>query len=262
MPRVEDSNDLLSLDLARECIYRFLAAALSDPWSGAWRLLFDDDSRKLAAAAANLLRQESAAAPGFGELDAVQLDLDAVLAAMPASASELRTEYDRVFGLIISRECPAYETEYHSSEDTFFRAQQMADIAGFYRAFGLEPSRARPERPDHVALELEFMAFLLAKKRLAAGAEGSETERTEKAGVCDEAMKKFFRDHLAWWLPSFATGLHVKAGLGFYAELGRALSAFLPLERNRMGVPTARIPLRAAMLEPPAEESGCAGCAS
>src|SRR5262249_16104379 len=152
---------------------------------------------------------------------------------LPRSASELRAEYDRIFGLVLCRECPPYETEYHPSAETFLRAQQLADIAGFYRAFGLEPSRSRPERPDHIALELAFMAFLGRKGREAQ----SGAEKAEEVRVCADAQRKFFRDHLAWWLPFFTTGLRHKAEHGFYAEVGRALAAFLPLERSRLNVP-------------------------
>jgi TorA maturation chaperone TorD len=263
MLQTKPQNGEQALDLARQCVYRFFAAALSDPWSGQWSLLFENQSRALAAAAADFLRREAPeCALGFSELNPENFDLDPVLAEIPGSASELRGEYDRVFGLVFSRECPPYETEYHPAEETFFRSQQLADIAGFYRAFGLEPSRVRPERPDHVALELEFMAFLLAKTRLAAQTERLERERAEKIEVCKSATKRFFRDHLAWWLPSFATGLRKKAGSGFYAELGHALAALLPLERSRLDVPAARLPLRATTIERPEEQPGCAGCAS
>jgi TorA maturation chaperone TorD len=258
MTRTEVQDDTLALDFARECVYRFLAAALSDPWSGHWQLLFEEESRDIARAAAELLRQEPAATPGMGELAADHFDFAALLERLPRSASELRAEYDRKFGLLLCRECPPYETEYQPAEDTFLRSQQLADIAGFYRAFGLEPSRSRPERPDHVALELEFMAFLIMKKRLAGG---SAIEPNEQAEVCADAIAKFFREHLAWWIPAFATGLRRKAGTGFYALVGKVLAALLPLERARLEIPAPRFPLQPDLIEQPEEQPSCAGCA-
>jgi TorA maturation chaperone TorD len=136
----------------------------------------------------------------------------------------------------------------------------MADIAGFYRAFGLEPSHAWPARPDHVALELEFMAFVLLKKRLALVGEEGNPEKDEQASICEAAARSFFRDHLAWWLPSFATGLRRKEGHGFYAELGRVLAAFLPVERGRFDVPAPRLPVQVSLEPRPEEEAGCAAC--
>jgi TorA maturation chaperone TorD len=256
----EIADDRLALDLARECAYRFLAAALSDPWSGHWRLLFEQESQEMARAAADLVRQEAATetTPGLGELAAEHFDFGKLLESLPQTAGQLRAEYDRTFGLLMCRECPPYETEYHPAEETFLRSQQLADIAGFYRAFGLEPSRSRPERPDNIALELEFMAFLIMKKRLA---EASAAEPSERAEVCAKAMVSFFREHLAWWIPAFATGLRRKAGSGFYAAVGEVLAALLPLERARLQVSAPRFPLAPALIEQPEEQAGCAGCA-
>jgi TorA maturation chaperone TorD len=254
-----------ALDLARECVYRLLAVALADPAADSWGLLFDASDRRLAAEAAGLLREEAAAAPvalGFGELPADDLDLAPVLAGLSRSRAGLAAEYDRVFGLVPSRECLPYETEYHATAEPFFRAQQLADVAGFYRAFGLEPSRGRPERPDHLSLELEFLAFLLLKKRLAASAAPADNDGAGRAQVCAEAEAAFFRDHLAWWVPSFATGLRRKAAGGFYEAVGRVLAALMPVERGRYGVPPPRLPLQAVPVEAPEEQAGCAGCSN
>jgi TorA maturation chaperone TorD len=103
------------------------------------------------------------------------------------------------------------------------------------------------------------MAFLLMKKRLAL-ADAEEAEQAERAAVCDEAHRAFFREHLAWWLPAFATGLRRKAGRGPYLEVGRLLAAFMPLERQRLDVPPPRLPVQVNLIERPEEQPGCAGC--
>jgi TorA maturation chaperone TorD len=247
----------LTADLARECVYRFLAAAFRDPWSDSWQPLFDETSRRLVCEAGALLQAGPAATLGFGELPLEDLDISRLVAALPASSVELRAEYDRVFGLVLCRECPPYETEYHPAEETFLRAQQLADVAGFYRAFGLQPSRQRPERPDHLSLELEFMAFLLMKKRLA---DGTEAEAPERRETCEAALRGFFREHFSWWTPSFATGLRRKAAGGFYHQLACVLAALLPLERERFQVPPPRQPLPPALIERPEESSACSSC--
>jgi TorA maturation chaperone TorD len=252
-------------DLALECVYRFLSSSLTDPAAEGWRLMLDAEAGRLAVEAADLLREEATAAPplllGFGELSADRLDLRPVLEELRRPRTELVAEYDRVFGLVPARECPPYETEYHQTTEPFFRAQQMADVAGFYRAFGLEPSRTSPDRPDHLVLELEFMAFLLMKKRLAQapGAEGEEAG--ERAAICEQARQEFFRDHLAWWVPAFAAGLRKKAGGGFYAAVAEVLAALIPAERGWLGVEALRAPLQPNVIERPEEQAGCAGCA-
>lgn len=248
-------------DLAREAIYRFLAAALAEPTATICQLLFDEPSRTLARLAADVLREEvqaTATTPGFGELPVAHLDLRPALAALPSSMATLHEEFNRVFGLVYARDCTPYETEYLSADEPFHRAQQMADIAGFYQAFGLRPSAKHPERPDHVALQLEFMAVVLTKKRLA----GEQPDAEHLVSTCDEVQRAFVRDHLAPWLPSFATNLSRKAGSGFYAEVGRFLAAFIPTERQRFDVPPPRLPLQAAFIEQPEEQTACAACMS
>jgi TorA maturation chaperone TorD len=255
-----DFDTATALDLAREGLYRFLAAALADPRSAAAALAADPMSRVTARAAADLLRDEAEDDPvplGFGERPPVALDLAAVLEELDRPEEDLAAEYDRVFGLVFARECPPYETEYCLHSEPFYRAQQLADVAAFYRAFGLAGASDRPERPDHLARELEFMAYLLMKQRLAA--EEDWPDGGDLARVCADAARRFLADHLAWWAPSFAAGLRRKAGAGLYAELADVLAAFLPAERALFGVKAPTAPVRPAAPEPE-EPSACAAC--
>lgn len=247
----------VAVDLARESLYRFLSAAVSDPRCRRWSPIGDEANRTLAANAADLLRTEfeaDAIGIGFGERPVAELDL-----ALPDSGFDIPrddwiSEYDRVFGLVPSRDFPPYETEYHPNTEPSFRAQQMADIAGYFLAFGLSPSRTAVERPDHIALELEFMAVLIALRRRA--------ESVESAAVCREAEASFFRDHLAWWLPLFAKTLGRKAGDGVYAAVARVLAALLPIERFRFGVAPPHLPRQPLPVTRTEDETGCAACSA
>jgi TorA maturation chaperone TorD len=246
------------LDLAREGLYRFLAAALRDPREPAAALARDPDCQRQASAAADLLRAEAADRAmrrGLGELPIDMLTLGPAVEMLQDGLEELGVEYNRVFGLVPSAQCPPYETEYHAASEPFFRSQQLADVAGFYQAFGLVPAQACPERPDYLPLQLEFMAFLLLKKRLA-----NEVNDLDLVDICAKAEVDFFRDHLAWWVPAFTTGLRRRAGSGVYAALAQALAAFLPTERQRLGVDTPTIPVVPTRIERPEEQAACSGC--
>jgi TorA maturation chaperone TorD len=248
----------MSIDLAREGMYRFLAAALRDPRDLAAQVAQESNNQTLAIEAADLLRTEAAGRTirrGFGELPAELLELRSAVTMLRGAFDELCAEYNRVFGLVTSAECPPYETEYHAASEPFFRSQQLADVAGFYRAFGLTPSKTSPERADYLPLELEFMAFLLLKKRLA-----DDAQDLELADICAKAALDFFRDHLAWWVPSFTRGLRRRAGTGPYAALAQALAAFLPTERQHLGVDTPTLPVIPKVIERPEEQAACAAC--
>src|SRR5262245_65674095 len=123
----------LAVDLARECVYRFLSAALSDPRGPHWDLVLHKENRRLFCDACRFLAGQ-ARRPivlGLGELCAEKLNPTPLLRAFRRPGHDFRAAYDRVFGLVCPRECPPYETEYHESSDAFFQSQQLDDLAGF-----------------------------------------------------------------------------------------------------------------------------------
>jgi TorA maturation chaperone TorD len=249
-------------DLFREIVYRFLAACLSDPRHETSQMVEDHGNQELLVEACDWIRKQVTGKKlsyGLGELTPDRLDPRRLLTCLRRPVADRLAEYDRVFGLLVPRECPPYETEYEKSSEPFYRAQQLADIAGFYRAFGLDTSSSRPERPDHISLELEFMAFLLMKKRLLTGA---VCEISGFLRICDDARLSFFRDHLAGWAASFATGLRRKSEDGFYAEVARLLAAFVPIERMTLNVAPPRLSLEPSLIERPEEQDGCVACSS
>ena len=163
---------------------------------------------------------------------------------MQASREDLERDHVRVFGLVVSKECPPYEVQYCPQTFSVYRSQQLADIAGFYRAFGVEVGRDAPERVDHLACELEFQAWLVAKQRHALSRSGEEW--IERAALCREAQATFVEEHLAWWIPAFARALARRSESldpvpRMHLALARALASFVPLERAALGVAPPRI---------------------
>ncbi len=258
-PRQSDGDAFdLPLGLARQSLYRFAALALADPRYGTWQQLADPTIAAAAAEAAALLRGEPAAEArplGLGERPLADLDPAAVASKLPATPGAFNAAYEQTFGLLVSGNCPPYETEYVSSKFTFQRSQGLADIAGFYHAFGLQASTAHPERPDHVALELEFMAFLLGLER--AAAESNHVDRLARRGVCRNAQHKFLQEHLAWWVPTFARLLSLQGPGGFYDAVSQFLAALIPAERSLSGVPASSGQVGPSTVERPEDCNGC-----
>lgn len=257
-------DDLQNLDdpvpaLARQCLYRFAALALLDPRRGAWEQMNSLRHSSLLFDAAAVVRQQSAGPPDGlvrGERPPEELDPQKVLARLPETARELNDEYEAVFGLLVSGDCPPYETEYINSKFTFQRSNGLADVAGYYRAFGLDPSAQCPERPDHIVLELEFMAHLSGLLHQADGF--LDPSRVERIGICRQAQQRFFAEHLAWWAPAFATLLARRAQGGFYESAARYLSALVPIERAYLNVRTPSPSASPSKIERPEECDGCA----
>jgi DMSO reductase family type II enzyme chaperone len=130
------------------------------------------------------------------------------------SLDGFRQEYNRLFTATGNVLLPIYETEY-ALDIVFTKTKELADLKGFYLAFGLELGKdAHGERPDHICIELEFMAMLLIKEAYARN-EGWD----DKANVCLEARKKFLRDHIGRWGPTFCMMVKRKAEVEFYRTL-------------------------------------------
>jgi len=204
---------------ARSQAYAFLAlafeapddarpAALREGWdrlAGGVTLLADASSRS----AANELRPAIAA----------------------LSADALGRAYTRCFGHAMSKDCPPYEAEYGQAH-VFQKTHTLADIAGFYRAFGLDLAADAHERIDHVSVELEFMHFLCAKEAYAL----ARGHPAEQLALCREAQRKFLCEHVCRWAFGFSRRVAARAGDTVYQGLGQLLDAFLAAELRALGL--------------------------
>jgi TorA maturation chaperone TorD len=228
------------VNMGRQVLYRFAALSFLDPLAGAWEKLTALRNDPLVIEAAALMRGLQAAKPAElarGERPIEMLDPAVVLACLPDSRQALNIQYENTFGLLVSSNCPPYEMEYVNSKFTFQRSNTLADVSGFYRAFGLSVAETPPERHDHIVLELEFMACLLGLERGAAAADGGSA--AQRRQICRDGQSRFFETHLAWWLPTFGELVARQNPNGFYAAAARFLGAFVATERALLGLPPA-----------------------
>lgn len=130
-------------------------------------------------------------------------------AARDADPQLLRDEHVRLFeGAMV---CPLNETAYIRRD----KGAIIGDLAGFYRAFGCEPSSATGEKPDHLLAELEFVAALLTMS--------AEAETPEQVQVASDALAAFATSHLGDWLPAVCRHLGQTTALAFFAHASDAL---------------------------------------
>ncbi|MFN4218878.1 MAG: molecular chaperone [Candidatus Bipolaricaulia bacterium] len=140
---------------------------------------------------------------------------------------ETAAEYDRLFSHRTTILCPIYEVEYDKNRSVS-QGPTLADIAGFYRAFGLE--LAINERPDHLALELEFMSVLAYKEALAL-----RDNLREQAEICRDAQRKFLEAHLGRWVGIFTDTVTRASRLESYKVLACTLKEFIESECALLG---------------------------
>jgi len=147
----------------------------------------------------------------------------------------LREEYYRTFGHQIAKDCPLHETQYGAGH-VFQQAQQLADIAGFYRAFGLEVADGAGERADHLSMELEFMQVLTYREAYARRHHGAE-----QVAQLREAQQAFLRDHLSRWVPVLARLVSRRTD-GVYRHLADVAAAWVAVDAAALGLPAAEEP--------------------
>lgn len=179
-------------------------------------------------AAFDFLRQCDQAGP-HGDSD-VATSLAALLASIrDGDLDTLKQAYMRLFDPV-NGPFP-YESEHKTGHD-FAKANILADIMGFYRAFGVEPSG---DRADHMAAELEFMHLLTLKEHYAAG-KGDQ----EHAALCREAGEKFFREHLSLWTEGLLAAMRASLSKDdrnhhpFYEHLISLLERFISSEKETL----------------------------
>jgi len=193
--------------LERSAMYQLLSQATAYPSLDTVETLKTVDLPQAAQAAAGLP----------SELQAMIADLSACLEATDAAA--LQAEHRRGFSHVLSPDCPPCETPY-TTRDVYQETQELSDIRGFFRAFGLD--LADKERPDHISVELEFMQFLTYKEAYALRNHGPA-----KARLCRDVQRKFMKDHLGRWAHRFAGRLAGKAGGGYFARVASLTAAFV-----------------------------------
>lgn len=109
---------------------------------------------------------------------------------------------------------------------------RLADVAGFYRAFGMSVDR---ERPDHVVAELEFVALVLLNE-----AEAIRADDAEGAVICADALRHFVRDHLGIWVDAWAARVSAEPALAPWAAPATVAALLVASEARRRNV----VPLR------------------
>jgi len=100
-------------------------------------------------------------------------------------------------------------------------------VERLYLKEGLGPNAGFTELPDHVGVELEFMAFLCLK--------AVEAMRAGDAATAQEYHHQqycFFMEHVGPWVRLMAERLASQAQTSLYRFLGNFLNLFLELEGN------------------------------
>lgn len=189
--------------LSRAKLARLMAAAFGEPGPGqAERLRHPAVQEEIREAARTLGIPSEKVAAFFATMN---------------DDAGLEDECVSLLGHTVRSECPPYELEYRTAE-VFQQSQTLADIMGFYRAFGFDVNGPVSERADHAATQWEFLAVLSMMEAVA--------ENSEKTSTCIDAQRSFLREHAAVWMPAFFERIRrarPDSGMAHAASLGHAV---------------------------------------
>jgi TorA maturation chaperone TorD len=203
-----DSQNLVSQETARQDIYKSLANFYRLPEEPALTNL-DTLSEQLSN-----LNSEAAS-----YISCMQAELD-----QGCNLEMLRIEYTRLFIGPYSLPAPPYGSVYIENERKVMGDSSM-DAKKRYQSFGLDISNSIKEVPDHIAVELEFIFFLIYKE-----IESIQSNDPEQAQEIIYHQKSFLSDHLNMWIPDFTDCVIENAGTEFYRNLAKATRIFVAEE--------------------------------
>ena len=217
---LESLQQQIDIAVARSFLHRFVAKLFEYPATDGWDWLTRHDTERAVRTAATAIGIEKAAEALMEDLSksSFSVFLDAHLAA---------------FGHAARGPVPMNEIEYGDLKaDPLFQPHRLADLAAFYRAFGLEIAPDATERQDHICLQLEFMSVLAAKEAFAL-----EHQMDSNAlAACRAAQKDFLREHLARWAPAFTRRLERSSDGGLLPAMACFTHALVVADCERYGV--------------------------
>ncbi len=141
-------------------------------------------------------------------------DLKRVINGLDTASEEqlegLLWEYTKLFIGPYRLPCPPWESVYTSPKRLMMQ-EAVDQVLAIYREAGLVVSTA-DVLPDHMGVELNFLAVLLQKTHLETDQKDHYVEMTER----------FLAEHLLRWVPEFTRDMENAAETPFYKTAAKA----------------------------------------
>lgn len=168
----------------------------------------------------------------FPQWGALEPAMKSVLSKLGSSGMFLilEVEYNRLFvGPNPPRVYP-YESM-HRGPDGALMDEAALRVLGVYALEGLCPGEVEKDLPDHMAVELEFLAYLCAREAAAV-----EERNEEKVACYVGKEREFLQRHLGCWVSSFCQGIRRETQEDFYRTWANFLEGFILWEAKKLEV--------------------------
>jgi TorA maturation chaperone TorD len=146
--------------------------------------------------------------------------------------TDLAVDYARILlgaGLAGAEGAYPYESVYTSPKRLLMQ-DARDQVLKIYREEGLDRVKEFKEPEDHIAIELEFMAYLCEKT--------TEALDDRNKGGAQSYLKKqrdFLEKHLLTWAPAFCSDIERCAREDFYKAVAMITTGYLDLEKELIG---------------------------
>lgn len=164
------------------------------------------------------------------DLAAVGVDVDAFSSLNPAETplDELSLEFSRLF-MGPGKHASPYESVHMGGEGGSLWGPETSAVKRFIEQSGFAYDENYHGLPDHISVELEFMAHLTDVE-----AEAWRLRDSEKAINCLRFQKEFLGRHLARWAGLFSKKVELLAELPFYSAMAMLTRDFVEAENKAL----------------------------
>lgn len=142
---------------------------------------------------------------------------------------DMKVEYNRLFVGPGHVAAPPYESVYKTRNADNEIGVVMGDAAiavkRFYRQAGIELSDGFKDLPDHIAVELQFMAHLCSLE--------AESQEDGKDSL-NSMQAKFLTEHLGSWIADFSHAVCHSMHSDFYCSIARLAEVWVKFELDAL----------------------------
>ena len=202
-----NANELIMHEKMRYDCYRFLSACFCQPQKD----FFEEESLLK-----NLTMYLQSICPQAASFSAAMEEN-----IRQHSNEDLLIEYARLFVGPFELKAPPYGSVY-IDEGRQVMGDSTLKVIAMYEQEGLSKDNEFNDLPDHIAVELEFISFLIYKEIQA-------LERSDFKAVLEMIGKqeRFLQLFLAQWIAQFCEKIRQGTDNGFYIALAGCLSTFI-----------------------------------
>lgn len=141
-------------------------------------------------------------------------------AVKKSTTQELLIEYTRLFVGPFKMLAPPYSSLYFGSETLM--SDETVWVVDFYRKAGLKFDQETKEVPDHIAIETEFMYWLIHNEIKAL-----DSGDRDRAFSLWENQQEFFAKHYRKWAQEFCTKVATETNSDYFRLLCECFGKFI-----------------------------------